>query len=113
MRMSVKVVALCSAMVVFGVACTSGGGNSNSNSPTSGGHLILGTTSNIDTLNPFVTFQQNSYATFEYIYPQLVQYDARRSSSSRDFATKWETSPTASRGRSTPCRTRSGPTASR
>ena len=36
MRMSVKVVALCSAMAVFGVACTSGGGSSNSTSPQVG-----------------------------------------------------------------------------
>ena len=92
MRMSVKVVALCSAMAVFGVACTSGGGSSNSASPTSGGHLILGTTSNIDTLNPFVTFQQNSYAAFEYIYPQLVQYNSQTFEFKPDFAQSWETS---------------------
>ena len=92
MRMSVKVLALCSAMAVLGVACTSGGGSSNSNSPTSGGHLILGTTSNIDTLNPFVTFQQNSYAAFEYIYPQLVQYDSQTFEFKPDFAQSWDTS---------------------
>ena len=92
MRMSVKVVALCSAVAVLGVACTSGGGSSNSNSPTSGGHLILGTTSNIDTLNPFVTFQQNSYAAFEYIYPQLVQYDSQTFEFKPDFAQSWDTS---------------------
>ncbi len=92
MRMSVKVVALCSAVAVLGVACTSGGGSSNSTSPTSGGHLILGTTSNIDTLNPFVTFQQNSYAAFEYIYPQLVQYNSQTFEFKPDFAQSWDTS---------------------
>jgi len=92
MRMSVKVVALCSAVAVLGVACTGGGGSSNSPSPASGGHLILGTTSNIDTLNPFVTFQQNSYAAFEYIYPQLVQYDSQTFEFKPDFAQSWDTS---------------------
>ncbi len=94
MRMSVKLVALCSAVVMLGAACTGGGGSSNSNSPssTSGGHLILGTTSNIDTLNPFVTFQQNSYAAFEYIYPQLVQYDSQTFAFKPDFAQSWDTS---------------------
>ena len=30
----------------------------------------------IDSLNPFVGVNDDSYAAYEYIYPQLVQYDA-------------------------------------
>ena len=66
--------------------------DTNSGGVKTGGHLILGTLSNIDTLNPFVTFQQNSYSTFEYIYPQLVQYDLKTLEFVPDFARTWETS---------------------
>ena len=66
-------------------AATTINGNDNSD-VTTGGHLIIGTTSNIDTLNPFVTFQQNSYAAFEYIYPQLVQFDSQTFELMPDFA---------------------------
>jgi peptide/nickel transport system substrate-binding protein len=94
MRRSAKLLALCSAVAVLGVGCTGGGGTSNSTSGSSasGGHLIIGTTSNIDTLNPFVTFQQNSYAAFEYIYPQLVQYNSQTFEFKPDFAQSWDQS---------------------
>jgi len=84
-----KLVAFCSVMAVVAAGCTGGGNNP---SATQGGHLIIGTTSNIDTMNPFVTFQQNSYAAFEYIYPQLSQFDAEGQKLLPDFATKWTTS---------------------
>jgi peptide/nickel transport system substrate-binding protein len=87
-----KVVALGLALAVVATACSSGGGGSNSGSQQ-GGHLIVGTVSNIDTLNPFVTFQQNSYAAFEYIYPQLVQMDPKTLEFLPDFAQKWEQAP--------------------
>ena len=35
----------------------------------------LGTSSRIDSLNPFVAFNQDAYSTFEYIYPSSIQYD--------------------------------------
>ena len=56
-----------------------------------GGTLRLGTSSRIDSLNPFVAFNQDAYTTFMYIYPFLVQYD-RNLHFAPDFATKWETS---------------------
>lgn len=95
MRRSLKSFALCSAVVVLGAACTGGGGGdgeSDSAGPTTGGHLIIGSTSNIDTMNPFVTFQQNSYSAFEYIYPQLVQFDSVTFEPIPDFALSWEQS---------------------
>ena len=41
----------------------------------SGGTFRLGTSSRIDSLNPYVAFNQDAYSTFEYIYPELIQYD--------------------------------------
>jgi len=57
-----------------------------------GGMLRLGTSSGLDSMNPFVAFNQDAYSTFEYIYPFLVQYDTKTLSFVGDFATSWETS---------------------
>jgi len=57
-----------------------------------GGMLRLGTGSGIDSMNPFVAFNQDAYSTFEYIYPFLVQYDPKTLAFVGDFATRWETS---------------------
>jgi len=95
MRTSTRLAALIAAVALVATACTGGGGNNNDNNSSdvkSGGHLILGTLSNIDTLNPFVTFQQNSYSAFEYIYPQLVQYDVKTLEFVSDFAQEWSPS---------------------
>ena len=87
MRSTKRLAALMVVVALVAVACTSGGNSDdNSGGVKTGGHLILGTLSNIDTLNPFVTFQQNSYSTFEYIYPQLVQYDLKTLEFVPDFA---------------------------
>jgi peptide/nickel transport system substrate-binding protein len=43
---------------------------------TSGGTFRVGTASGIDSLNPYVAFNQDAYSAFEYIYPILVQYDS-------------------------------------
>jgi peptide/nickel transport system substrate-binding protein len=56
-----------------------------------GGTLRIGTSSRIDSLNPYVAFNQDAYTTFMYIYPFLVQYD-RNLKFTGDFATRWETS---------------------
>ena len=88
MRRSRLLVAFVAIVALVSTACTGGGNNSNSGT-TSGGHLILGTLSNIDTLNPFRTFQQNSYSSFEYIYPQLVQMDLKTLDFLPDFATSF------------------------
>jgi len=91
MRKLRVLVAFVAVVALVSTACT-GGGNNSSNGSTSGGHLILGTLSNIDTLNPFRTFQQNSYSSFEYIYPQLVQMDLKTLDFLPDFATSWNES---------------------
>src|SRR5437763_4051336 len=43
---------------------------------TSGGTFRLGTASGIDSLNPYVAFNQDAYSAFQYTYPILVQYDS-------------------------------------
>ncbi|HEU4566403.1 MAG TPA: ABC transporter substrate-binding protein [Marmoricola sp.] len=57
-----------------------------------GGTLRLGSSSSIDSMNPFVALNQDAYSTFEYIYPELVQYDAHMQFTG-DFAKSWSTSP--------------------
>jgi peptide/nickel transport system substrate-binding protein len=69
-------------------ACSQG---SNSAGPVAGGVLRIGTTYPIDSLNPFVGQSDYTYATFEYIYPQLVQYNAELQIVP-DFARSWSTS---------------------
>jgi peptide/nickel transport system substrate-binding protein len=56
----------------------------------SGGTFRLGTSSRIDSLNPFVAFNQDAYSTFEYIYPELIQYDKANRNFAPDFATSWK-----------------------
>src|SRR5438874_3903505 len=58
----------------------------------SGGTFRLGTSSRIDSLNPYVAFNQDAYSTFEYIYPELIQYDKANHNFAPDFATSWKTS---------------------
>src|SRR5258705_641527 len=59
---------------------------------TSGGTFRLATSSGIDSLNPYVAFNQDVYSTFEYIYPLLVQYDRANKQFVPDFARSWKAS---------------------
>src|SRR3954447_2340487 len=61
-------------------------------STKSGGTFRLGTSSRIDSLNPYVAFNQDAYSTFMYIYPVLIQYDEKNSKFVPDFAKSWQTS---------------------
>jgi peptide/nickel transport system substrate-binding protein len=58
----------------------------------SGGTFRLGTTSGIDSLNPYVARSQDARSAFTYIYPFLVQYDKTNLQFAPDFATSWSTS---------------------
>src|SRR5204863_1043702 len=69
--------ALLSGALILALTATGCGGGSGSSSNASGsGTFRLGTASGIDSLNPYVAFNQDAYSTFEYIYPILVQYDS-------------------------------------
>ena len=77
-------------IVALGVAAC--GSNSSSGEVKEGGVFRLGTPSAIDSLNPFVAFQADAYSTFEYIYPELVQYNPKQQFVP-DFARSWQESP--------------------
>jgi peptide/nickel transport system substrate-binding protein len=83
-RAAVPVLALAAALGVFATAATGSGAKS-------GGTFRVGTASGIDSLNPFVAFNQDAYSTFEYIYPVLVQYD-RNLHFAPFFARSWKVS---------------------
>src|SRR3972149_10836843 len=57
----------------------------------SGGVFRLGTSSRIDSLNPYVSFNQDAYSTFMYVYPFLVQYN-KQLRFAPDFARSWSVS---------------------
>lgn len=75
-------------MTVLAAGC----GGSSSGEKT-GGTFRIGTSSRIDSLNPYVAFNQDSYSTFMYIYPFFVQYDESNVKFAPDFAKSWSTSP--------------------
>src|ERR671922_1259243 len=79
------------ATMLLGTVALAVGASTAPASHAGGGVLRLGTSSRIDSLNPFVAFNQDAYSTFMYIYPFLVQYN-RSLQFVPDFATKWETS---------------------
>lgn len=87
--------AALAGLAVLALAAAGCGGSSKSSSKggevKEGGVLRIGTSSRIDSLNPYVAFNQDAYTTFMYIYPFLVQYDEKLRFAP-DFATKWETS---------------------
>jgi peptide/nickel transport system substrate-binding protein len=81
--------ALVLGVTVLGVAAYSAAGSSGAKT---GGTFRIGTSSRIDSLNPYVAFNQDAYSAFEYIYPLLVQYDKTSSKFIADFATSWKVS---------------------
>jgi len=83
---TVTVVAAC------GGGSGSGSGSQGSSTVKEGGVFRMGTSSTIDSLNPFIAFQSDAYTTFEYIYPTLVQYTPALKIVP-NFARSWKTSP--------------------
>jgi peptide/nickel transport system substrate-binding protein len=80
-------VAAVAAVVGVVMALATGAAGSRSG----GGTFRLGTPTGIDSLNPYVAFNQDAYSTFEYIYPVLVQYD-RNLHFAPFFARSWRVS---------------------
>jgi peptide/nickel transport system substrate-binding protein len=85
---------LVAGLVLAGSGC--GGASSSSGTGTGGGVkkggiLNIGTTAGIDSLNPFVAIESQSYNAFVMEYPQLVQYGPGLKLVG-DWATKWTTS---------------------
>jgi peptide/nickel transport system substrate-binding protein len=79
------------ALALVSGCASSTGGSGKGGSVVEGGTLRIGSSSTIDSMNPFVTINQDGYSTFEMIYPELVQYDAHLRFAP-DFAKSWSTS---------------------
>jgi peptide/nickel transport system substrate-binding protein len=67
------------ALAVLTTACSGAGGQAGGGQAGGGqgGILRIGTSYPIDSLNPFVGQSDYTYMAFEYIYPALVQYNAK------------------------------------
>jgi peptide/nickel transport system substrate-binding protein len=81
------------AVVVMAAGCgggggAAGGGGGGGGGVVKGGILRVGTTSYIDSLNPFVAIESQSYNAFVMEYPQLVQYGPGPKIEG-DWATSW------------------------
>jgi ABC-type transport system substrate-binding protein len=75
-RLSRHPLRLAAAGVAVALAAAACGGTSSGGGEVKeGGVFRLGSNSTIDSLNPFVAFESDAYTTFEYIYPELVQYN--------------------------------------
>src|SRR5215469_11831659 len=89
-RLSRHPLRLAAAAVVVVLAVAACGGTSSGGGEIKeGGVFRLGSSSSIDSLNPFVAFQADAYSTFEYIYPYLVQYNPKLQFVP-DFARSWQ-----------------------
>ena len=88
-RRPAALLVVAAALAVAACGGSSGGGGS---TVKQGGVFRLGSSSTIDSLNPFIAFQSDAYTTFEYIYPELVQYTPALKIVP-DFARSWQVSP--------------------
>ncbi len=79
------------ALAACGSGSGGGGGSTGASKIVNGGVFRLGSAAGIDSLNPFVAFQSDAYTTFEYIYPELVQYNSKLQFVP-DFASSWKES---------------------
>jgi len=91
MRRLTGIVAAAVGCALIASACSGSGSGSG---PESSGNAVLriGTSYPIDSLNPYVGQSDYTYMAFEYIYPQLTQYNADLQIVP-DFATSWTESP--------------------
>ena len=80
-------------VALVAAACGSSSSHNPSGTVKQGGTLRLGSIEGIDSLNPFVGFNQDSYSTWFFIYPSLAQYDLSTYKFIPNFATSWKTSP--------------------
>ncbi len=91
-RVHVGLFAVATVLFVLASACSSSGGGGGG--VKSGGVLRIGTSEGIDSLNPFVGFNQDDFNVWTYIYPSLLGYDTTSANYdyAPNFATKWEES---------------------
>jgi peptide/nickel transport system substrate-binding protein len=80
---------IAAAVVVALAAAACGGSSGGGGEVKEGGVFRIGSSSTIDSLNPFVAFNGDAYTTFEYIYPYLVQFNTKLQFVP-DFARSWQ-----------------------
>ena len=92
MRMRMLLPAVVVLAAVFGATGCGGGSSADSGGggSTTGGILRVGTANTIDSLNPFIAIESQSYNAFVMEYPQLVQYGPGPKLEG-DWATSWYT----------------------
>ena len=83
---AVGVLAAAASLALVVAGCSSSGSPSSS----SGGVLRIGISTPIDSLNPFVSESDYSSVVYQYVYPHLVEYDAKMNLVP-SFATSWST----------------------
>jgi peptide/nickel transport system substrate-binding protein len=91
-RRAGRTLRLAAAVVLVAQAAGCAAGTSSPRGMRQGGLFRLGTDSGIDSLNPFVAANTDSFTVFEYIYPELVQYGPKLQIVP-DFARTWKVSP--------------------
>jgi peptide/nickel transport system substrate-binding protein len=73
-----------------------GGGGTTSSGPSGpvkeGGFLRIAAYDFVDSMNPYVGFNNDTYSVFQNIYPYLVQYDSETLEFIPEFAQSWEAS---------------------
>lgn len=74
-----------------GASSTQGSPSSSSGAVKQGGILRIGISAPIDTLNPFTSESDYSSVVYQYVYPHLVQYNAKLNLVG-SFATNWRAS---------------------
>ena len=82
-----RVLAAVISVALVAVACKSSSNGTNAtatNQTKTGGVFRLGTSSTIDSLNPFVGFQANSLLVWQYTYPYLTSYDENNAADKGD-----------------------------
>ncbi|MEA2506433.1 MAG: peptide/nickel transport system substrate-binding protein [Actinomycetota bacterium] len=89
MKAQLKLCGILIALVLIAASCSSSPSSGGSGGPKQGGELRFGSSSQIDSLNPFVAFQQDAYTIFGYEYPFLMQYDTTTLQFKPYFATSW------------------------
>jgi peptide/nickel transport system substrate-binding protein len=88
MKAQLKLCAMLIAAALVAASCSSPSSSSGGGAKQ-GGELRFGSASQIDSLNPFVAFQQDAYTIFGYEYPFLMQYDTTTLQFKPYFATSW------------------------
>lgn len=92
MRRGLRLLALLVVPAMVATACKSGGGGEEGGGKIlEGGTLRIGSSSTIDSLNPFVGFQANSYLVWYNEYPFLGSFDTKNNIIPY-FANSWDVS---------------------